>query len=162
LAKNERGVTPTTVVARRSAAMPDGFEMLMEAHRTVSGLFARYDEDHDEARVREIMKELTVHSEIEERALYPELRRMVDGGDDLADEAEAEHAALKARITRVEITPPEDLDEVVAEMRELVEQHVRHEESVIFPEMREARVDADELGRRLVKAQAELPTGSTG
>jgi iron-sulfur cluster repair protein YtfE (RIC family) len=140
--------------------MPDGFEMLMEAHRTVAGVFSRYDEDHDEAHVREIMDELTVHAEIEERALYPELRRMVDGGDDLADEAEAEHAALKARITRVEITPPADLDDVVREMRELVEQHVQQEESVIFPEMREAGVDAEELGRRLVAAKDELPTNS--
>ena len=66
--------------------MADGFEMLAEDHRAVERLFETYVHDNEDSVAREICEELTLHTQVEEAALYPALRRYVDGGDDLADD----------------------------------------------------------------------------
>jgi len=133
--------------------MTDGFARLEEDHRAIRRLFDVYAEQPEDDHVRKIAEELTVHTEIEARALYPALRRFVDGGDDDADEAEAEHAAVRAVIGRIELSPPEDLSGLVETMRSLVEQHVEQEEQRLFPAMRESGVDAETLGDQLTAAE---------
>lgn len=133
--------------------MTDGFHLLEENHRSIRQLFDAYATDPEDDRVRAINEHLTVHTEIEEHALYPALRRLVDGGDDDADEAEAEHAAVRTLIGRIDLSPPEDLRGLVDTMRGLVEQHVEQEEQRLFPAMREAGVDPEVLGEQLVAAE---------
>jgi hemerythrin superfamily protein len=90
---------------------------------------------------------------LEESIVYPLLRKFVDGGDDLADLADQEHSAIKTLVERIEIAPPEDLSDVVREMDSLVTKHVEFEEQSVFPEMREAGIDAEDLGSRLEQAR---------
>ena len=142
--------------------MSDGFERLTQDHREVEQLFARYETTRDEAIAREIAELLTLHSEAEEQVLYPELRRLVDGGDDLADESVQEHASIATLLARMQDSPPADLRDLVDAIAAQVAEHVRREESVIFPAMRESAVDADELGRRLEAAEGEAPSRSSG
>jgi hemerythrin superfamily protein len=132
--------------------MADGYELLEQDHAAIRHLFARYAEGPDDVPARDICVALTQHAEREEQALYPLLRRLVDGGDDLADAAEQEHATIKVLIERVELAPPADLAEVITEMQRLVDAHATHEEQELFAEMRDAGVDPDELGRRLEAA----------
>jgi len=139
----------------------DGFELLRTQHRHVAELFDRYEGSSDEAVAREIWTELSLHADAEERALYPQLRRLVDGGDDMADEAEAEHAAVKALIARAYDSPPGDLHPLVRSMRDDVERHVAREEDELFPAMKEAGVDAEQLAERLQAAERELETRGT-
>src|SRR5581483_2126884 len=108
--------------------MADGFAILSDEHVKARELFERCLSTQDEAALRELCDALTVHAQLEEQVLYPELRRLVDGGDDYADDAEQEHAAVKVLVERVEIVAPPDLGEVVAEMQRLVEAHAAHEE----------------------------------
>jgi hemerythrin superfamily protein len=133
--------------------MTDGFERLEQDHRSIRQLFEAYAQEPEDDHVREIIGQLTVHTEVEERALYPELRKYVDGGDDDADEAEAEHAAVRVLIGRIELSPPADVSGLMETMRSLVEQHVEQEERSLFPAMREAGVDADALADRLSAAE---------
>jgi hypothetical protein len=77
----------------------------------------------------------------------------VDGGDDLADVAEQEHAAAKSIIARIDGSTPADLFDLVAELRSEVEHHVESEESELFPQMRESGVDAELLGAELERAR---------
>jgi hemerythrin superfamily protein len=135
-------------------AMPDGFEMLADDHRTVERLFETYRHDNEDSVVREICEHLTSHASVEEAVLYPTLRRYVDGGDDLADAAEQEHGVVKTLIARIYDSPPDDLLGLVTELRRDVEQHVRSEESDLFPQMREAGVDAERLGADIEAARA--------
>ena len=135
--------------------MIDGFELLEREHREVEQRFDRYAAAPDDAIAHEICERLTLHSDIEERALYPALRRYVDGGDDLADRAEQEHAAVKLLIARVYGAPPDDLQPLMQEIRENVERHVQEEEQELFPEMRDSRVDPNELGDRLEAAKRD-------
>jgi iron-sulfur cluster repair protein YtfE (RIC family) len=139
----------------------DGFEVLRAEHREVGELFDRYQASPDDRLAHTIFTELTLHTEAEERALYPELRRLVDGGDDMADEAEAEHGAVKALIARAYDSPPPDLAPLVQSVRNDVEAHVRREEAETFPAMREAGVDAAQLAERLQSAKRELEARGT-
>jgi hemerythrin superfamily protein len=140
----------------------DGFEFLAEQHREVERLFRRYAEEPDDALAREICELLTAHAVAEERALYPELRRVVDGGDDLADDADAQHALAKTLIARVYDSPPDDLRPLIEELERDVTAHVRFEEDELFPAMAESGVDADELDTRLRAAYRDAPVRSSG
>ena len=133
--------------------MTDGFARLEEEHCAIRRLLDAYAGQPEDDLVREIIEQLTVHTEIEARALYPALRRLVDGGDDDADEAEAEHAAVRAVIGRIELSPPGDLSGLVETMRTLVEQHVEQEEQQLFPAMRESGVNAETLGEQVIAAE---------
>jgi iron-sulfur cluster repair protein YtfE (RIC family) len=133
--------------------MADGFEILSEDHRQVERLFDTYRHDTEDSIAHEICERLSVHTRVEEAALYPALRRYVDGGDDLADVAEQEHAAMKTIIARIYESPPEELFDLVAELRTEVEHHVESEESELFPQMRESGVDAGLLGAEIEGAR---------
>jgi hemerythrin superfamily protein len=142
--------------------MPDLFELLSTDHRNVNRLFVAFDADHDDAIAHEICDALTLHSEIEEQVLYPEVRRLVDDGDDLANAAEDEHGAVRALIARVYTAPPIDLAPVMNEMRALVEQHVQSEESDLFPRLRESGAEADALGHKADAVRGEASSRSSG
>ncbi|HEV2641593.1 MAG TPA: hemerythrin domain-containing protein [Candidatus Elarobacter sp.] len=129
--------------------MANGFEVLCAQHREVEELFGRYANGADDAVAREICEALTRHADLEERAVYPQLRRLVDDGDDLADEAEAEHGVAKTIIARIYDSPPEDLRPLVDELQRVVSAHVRVEEESTFPAMVESGVDPDELATKL-------------
>jgi hemerythrin superfamily protein len=143
----------------RSPAMADGFEILAEDHRAVARLFETFVHDNEDSVAREICEHLTSHTTVEEAAFYPAMRRYVDGGDDLADEAEQEHAAVKAIIARIYDSPPDGLLDLITELRRDVEQHVEREESELFPKMRDSGVDAERLGAEIEAVRAASAKG---
>jgi len=142
--------------------MADGYEFLKREHRNVESMFEQYRQQPDDALAHRIAEALTIHTEAEEAALYPQLRKYVDGGDDLASEAEYEHATVKSQIARLYEAPPIDLAPVLRQIEQNVAEHVRREEEEIFPAMRESGVDADGLARALERAQGEAPSRSSG
>jgi hypothetical protein len=131
------------------------YEHLAAQHREMEEGFARYEATGDEALLREACDLLTVHAEIEEVALYPELRHLVDGGDDLADEASNEHATMRTLIARLLDSPPVDLRPLAAELAATLRDHAQYEERTLFPEMIDCRVDAARLGKRLDAAERD-------
>jgi hemerythrin superfamily protein len=141
--------------------MPDGYEFLTREHRNIEAMFEQYRQHPDDALARRIAETLTLHTEAEEAALYPQLRKYVDGGDDLAAEAQYEHATVKTQIARLYDAPPADLTPLVRAIARNVADHVRSEERDIFPAMREAGVDADGLARAIERAQNEAASRST-
>jgi ABC-type transporter Mla MlaB component/hemerythrin superfamily protein len=147
------GARSCTARHHRRTTMADGYEMLSEDHREVERLFDTYRHDPEDSIARDICSRLSVHTRVEEAALYPALRRYVDGGDDLADVAEQEHAAAKSIIARIDGSSPEQLFDLVTELRSEVEHHVESEESDLFPEMRESGVDAGVLGAEIAGAR---------
>src|SRR5262245_64091060 len=112
--------------------MSDGYEFLSREHRQVESMFEQYRQDPDDALARRIAEALTLHTEAEEAALYPLLRKYVDGGDDLAAEAEYEHATVKSQIARLYEAPPVDLAPLMRQIEQNVADHVRREEEDIL------------------------------
>jgi iron-sulfur cluster repair protein YtfE (RIC family) len=142
--------------------MTDIFESLTRDHRDVEQLFTRYDETGDDAVAHQICDALTLHSEIEEQVLYPEIRRIVDGGDDLANVAEAEHATVRLLTERVWEAPPVDLHPLINELRVEVSHHVAVEEQELFPQMHESGVNAKALSQMADALRAEVRSRSSG
>ena len=142
--------------------MPDVFEQLSAQHRSVEGLFGRFSTSGDEALAREIAEELRIHAEIEAVVLYPEIRRIVDGGDDLANRAQREDGELTALIDELEMAAQGDLGTVLDKLQRAVAENFDFEEHVLFAELNSAGVDTDELGRRFDAAMGESPTRTSG
>jgi hemerythrin superfamily protein len=130
--------------------MADGFEQLEDDHRAIEAEFETYRHDEESSVARELCEHLTRHARMEQAALYPALRRFVDGGDDLADRAEAEHSAIATMVAELyDSATPERVPELVAQLRGAVSAHVEEEESTLFPAMRSCGVDTAQLARDL-------------
>jgi hemerythrin superfamily protein len=130
--------------------MADGFAQLEQDHRSIEEQFQNFLRDNEEPVVREVAEQLTRHSQLEEAALYPALRRWVDGGDDLADRAQQEHAQIATMVAELtDSATPERLGDLVRSLRDAVAAHVEFEESEIFPAMRDSGVDAEQVARDL-------------
>jgi hemerythrin superfamily protein len=142
--------------------MADGFAMLEHDHREVGELFDDYEQRGDPSLARQICFELTVHGEIEEQVLYPELREFGDKTSEQSDHAEDAHEDITRTIGRIELAEPDAVLDLMRSLRTTVENHVREEEESIFPTMRELGVDAEKLGRGLEAAKGEAVTRSRG
>lgn len=145
----------------------DAVTLLEQDHRTVEGLFRRYEslDGDDEARtqiVREVIRELSIHAAIEEQIFYPAVRDVLAGGDSMTDEALHEHQEAKealAELDRMEASDPE-FDQRVRELIADVRHHVREEETEMLPQLEAAvpRSRLEELGERMESAKATAPT----
>lgn len=137
----------------------DIFDSLTADHREVEDLLDRARQGGDPVLVREACDALTRHAELEESVLYPELRRIVDGGDDMANDAAAEHAAIRTLVAQIYEAPPPDLAPILDALHSNVVDHVKIEEHEIFPALRDCGADAAELGRKLDAARGEASSG---
>jgi hemerythrin superfamily protein len=126
--------------------MDDGYTQLEEDHRAIEAQFQDLLRDQEAPVVRELGELLTSHAEIEEAALYPSLRRYVDGGDDLADRAAQELATIATMVAELhDSATPERLGELLTQLGDAVSAHVEFEESEIFPAMRSCGVDGAQV-----------------
>ncbi|MBC7942251.1 MAG: hemerythrin domain-containing protein [Chitinophagaceae bacterium] len=143
----------------------DAVDMLTADHQEVRQLFADFellaDEDADAADrtalAQAICRSLSVHSALEEEIFYPAAREALND-DDLLDQAEADHAAADTLMAQIFGMDEGDstLDETVLTLQELVEEHVREEESELFPRMQHAHLDLVALGDRMSLRKEEL------
>src|SRR5689334_2286297 len=129
----------------RSRNVPDALELLTNDHREIDALFERYGSEPDDQSAHQIFERLALHSAMEHLVLYPEVRRLVDGGDDLIDRAEAEHSAVQELTALALATPPADLHPLVNELAKQVKAHVEFEETQMFPSTAESGADLEHL-----------------
>jgi hemerythrin superfamily protein len=140
--------------------MPDATEILTQDHRNVEQLFERYKSSKDPSVVREICTELTIHSAVEERVVYPVLGEEVDGGQGMRRHSEQEHAEVKDeifQISRVGYDSPQ-VDGHMQKIMAAVQDHVEEEENDVFPKMRDdlGEEELSELGARVQSTKQEL------
>jgi hemerythrin superfamily protein len=147
----------------------DALELILADHRAVDRLFARYEaldasEPIDVKRdiVGEIVRELSIHAELEERFLYPAVRRELPQGARIAEESLDEHAAVRDLLVAIDETDPADpkFDERVTMLIREVRHHVEAEETEILPGIR-ARLPEDvllDLGDDMASAKASART----
>lgn len=127
----------------------DAITLLKEDHRTVEGLFKRFEKAGDKAYtekravVDRIREELSKHAAVEEQLFYPVVRATVPETEDIALESLEEHHIVKWVLSELDAMAPEDerFDAKVTVLIENVRHHVKEEEQEFFPMVR------DELGR---------------
>ncbi len=163
MATSQSKSTGSTAAKKKSASRskPKALAMLEKDHREVEGLFADFEKQEDEAKKAEIVQticmELKVHAQIEEELLYPMAQEEIDD-DDLVHEALVEHHTAKQLIKEIETARSSDslYDARVKVLGEYVKHHVKEEEGELFPALKKADVDLDELGEKLMARKTEL------
>ncbi len=119
----------------------DAIEVLTSDHREVEALFSRIETgiagQRDEA-IDEVIRELSMHAVIEEKILYPAVRKELPGGDELADHAIDEHQEVKETLAALEKKDALDAEkkELLSTLMTSVREHVEEEEQELFPMLR--------------------------
>lgn len=144
----------------------DVLSMLAHDHREVEALFDQLDRlpSGDPARrdlVNRVTIELVRHSIAEEVYLHPTVRRLLRGGNRMADMEINEHADAEELLKILqgldvaEVAFDITLTQLMAEMHD----HMRDEEEILFPKVRRAalREELIELGRNLDDARKRTP-----
>lgn len=139
----------------------DAIVLLKNDHKAVKQLFKKL-KGHDTSVVPDMCRELTVHTEIEEKVFYPAIRECIEMLD--VNEAYEEHLVAKRLIEDLKgMSPDDDTYEAKAVvLMEMVEHHIEEEETEMFPDVREAfgRNRLQEIGLELQKMKDEL-TGAS-
>jgi hemerythrin superfamily protein len=140
----------------------DVIQLLHKDHQTVAELFFQFSQSdkksEKERLVETILKELYMHTTVEEEIVYPAIRKEVDDSDDMMDEADTEHHMVKLLMSELAGMKSSDdhYDSKVTVLGELVRHHVREEEKEMFEQMNEADMDLEELGAAVAKRKAAL------
>jgi hemerythrin superfamily protein len=147
--------------AKSGSEAMSALDLLEDDHREVEGYFDAYEDLEDDAEKEELATKiclaLRVHTQIEEEIFYPAARKATED-DDLLDEATVEHAGAKRLIEEIEaMMVGDDLyDAKVKVLGEQVKHHVKDEEEELFPEVKSAKMDVEEIGKKLAQRKEQL------
>lgn len=147
----------------KSRGTPNAIDLLKEDHARVKQSFKDFEklDQADTATLQEMVRavcaELKVHATIEEEIFYPAVREAIDD-EDLMNEAMVEHASAKDLIEQLEGMKADDpmLSATFTVLCEYVLHHVKEEESEMFPQVRKAKLDLDDLGAKLMARKEQL------
>ena len=143
----------------------DVVELLGEQHQEVRRLFSQLEQAAGDARTEvfeQLVRLLAVHETAEEEVVYPAVRRMVDGGDGLADARTAEEGEAKDALAEMEKLGVDhrDFDSRLASLKQLVLTHAENEEQEVFPRLREShsRDQLESMATGVRAAESFAPT----
>ncbi len=146
----------------------DAIALLKADHKTVETLFRKFEDAGPNAKklkrklVDQIVRELAVHSVIEEMVFYPLVRSKADKLNDQVLEALEEHHVVKWLLKELEDLPAEAerFDAKVKVLMENVRTHVEEEEKELFPAVRKAFAPKElrDMAEALKVAKKAAPT----
>ncbi|MCC6531727.1 MAG: hemerythrin domain-containing protein [Burkholderiales bacterium] len=158
-----RTATRSSKTRSRASRAPNAIDMLTDDHAKVRKMFKQFEkmqegEEREKAElVQQICMELSVHAQVEEEIFYPAARDAIEEHD-ILDEAEVEHACAKDLIAQLEGMQPGDelYDAKVTVLGEYVDHHIKEEEKQLFPKVKKARLDLEELAEQIEARKGEL------
>jgi hemerythrin superfamily protein len=137
-------------------------DLLKQDHRKVKDLFQRFEDSEDDQTkqsiANQVVRELEVHTRIEEEIYYPAVREQ--GEQEMIQEAEEEHNLadiLAGQLAGMEAPDPE-FDAKFTVLAESVSHHIDEEEGEMFPKV-EDKLGEDklsDLGQRMAQRKEEL------
>ncbi|MDQ2681698.1 MAG: hemerythrin domain-containing protein [Candidatus Eremiobacteraeota bacterium] len=147
----------------------DAITLLKADHKKVGGLLKEIDELGDTAHAArakvfaEVKRELTAHSEVEEKIFYPafkaKTKKNTEPGDEVL-EAYEEHANVKAMLEKIAALDPTDetYNAKLQVMGELVKHHVKEEEGEMFPQAHKLMDESElkDLGEKISAAKDRM------
>jgi hypothetical protein len=147
---------PTPQNAGADPSPSDGIELLKADHRRVEGMFEAFEQaaaGRKSRIVRQICRELVIHTTLEEEIFYRACREAASDEDPL-DEAQVEHDSAKMLIADLMRAGRADRyrDAKVSVLAELIRHHVAEEEKPsdgIFARAQAAGVNTPDLAQRL-------------
>ena len=132
--------------------MADVIELLEHDHREVEQMFAEYEQatskEQKETLRDRIIIELVRHSEAEEQAVYPLIRKSIDNGDQIIEHEIDEHSKAERIMKELDTMSADDpqFGVLMQQLMDDIKEHVAEEENDVFPQFR-TKVDADELNK---------------
>jgi hemerythrin superfamily protein len=132
--------------------MPDVIELLETDHREVEQMFAEYEQASDPQERRtladKIIIELVKHSEAEEQAVYPAMRKALPDGDKLVEHEISEHSEAERLMKQLDGMDPQnpEFGVLMTQLMTAIRHHVQEEEGEAFPVFRQ-HVSKDELDK---------------
>lgn len=162
--------TSSTTTSKKSPSMPqdpkgiDAITLLTQDHEHVAQMFEQYEALGNRAHVSkkklatQICTELTKHATAEEEIFYPAVKAAGKKEDELVDEAVVEHASAKDLIAQImEMEPTDELfDARVKVLGDIIEHHVKEEETEMFPKARKAGLDLETLGQQIEERKQQI------
>ena len=151
----------TATSSKTKRQTQDATAMLMADHKEVKALFEEFEKAESKQQkaelVAKICQELEVHMQIEEEIFYPAVKAALKDHE-LVPEGEVEHASVKDLIAQVKGVKPDGdtYDARVKVMGELIEHHVKDEETEMFPKAKKTKLDMEALGAKMAKRKEEL------
>jgi hemerythrin superfamily protein len=121
--------------------MANIIDLILEDHRTVEALFARFNTSGEGAVASTICQALNVHAEAEEHIAYPAFAEALGV---TVDELYAEQSAAKALITRALQSEGTGLIAIMGDLEAAITAHVAEEEETFLPQLGDA-VPEDQL-----------------
>jgi hypothetical protein len=142
----------------------DAFELLKEDHKHVADILEKLEPTTERAvktrleLFEKLNHELLVHTEIEEKFLYPVLKKEGETHD-IAFEAVEEHRIVKELLQELGSLGP-DSEQWTAKLtvlKENIEHHVKEEEGDMFKKARKVltKEQIDDIGARMEAAKAQ-------
>ncbi len=144
----------------------DVIDAITHDHREVEQLFAQFEQSSDLQQRKDITEraiiELVRHSVGEEEYVYPVARTVIPDGQALVEREISEHADAEKMMNDLEGLDPDHprFDPLMMQLVGTVREHVREEEQLLLPQLRE-HVSADDLagmGEKFEKAKQMAPT----
>lgn len=145
----------------------NAIELIKNDHRQVERLFADFEAgpaDRRQGILAEIIRELSIHSAIEEAYLYPRIRTEASNGEAYVEESEKEHQRVKEELGRLDgkldKAHTKEVEAQVETLKKNVMHHVQEEETEVLPafEQSASKTELDEIGRELKAAKDSAPT----
>ena len=145
-------------------------KLLKQDHDKVKGLFEQFEQaesdDQKQLLVTQIVKELQVHTTIEEDVFYPAVRQADEEHEELVREGLEEHHVadqLMREIQALDVSDPQ-LEAKMTVLKENVEHHVEEEEGDMFPGLQGllGKETLEQLGERMLQAKGAPPAGAAG
>ncbi|MDQ3569993.1 MAG: hemerythrin domain-containing protein [Actinomycetota bacterium] len=125
--------------------------LLSNDHRAVEELFNQLSSAkhvNKDDTIDRLILELSVHAEVEEEIVYPAIKRHVEGGRRLANQAERDHKEVKDKLERLADMDPDsrEAQALIEELHEDWREHVAEEEGPdgLFAQLR-ASMDEESL-----------------
>jgi hemerythrin superfamily protein len=163
-------LSPLATMGRRlglTLSDKDAIALLESDHRTVEKLFGRFKKARsarDRGRVgAQICRELTIHTQLEEKLFYPEARKHLRD-EIMINEAVVEHTHLKELVRDLKAMKPGNAM-YQADMKVLIDyvkHHVKEEERELFPKLRSTPMDMDMIGEKMMAMKQRLMRKTNG
>jgi hemerythrin superfamily protein len=136
-------------------------DMLRQDHKKVKGLVEEFEQAEDAKAKQRIVETalaaLEVHATLEEELIYPAIRLEIDD-DDLMDEALEEHHVVHGLMGELKKMKPSDdrYDAKFTVLAENCKQHIKQEESEMFPKAEDCDINWEELSSQVAKRKEQL------
>jgi hemerythrin superfamily protein len=136
--------------------------MIRQDHKKVEGLFKKFEQTQGSQAKRRLaenaMAELEVHAALEEEIFYPAVKKEVDDGSSMVQEAIEEHQTVKQLISELKGMQEanEEFESQFSQLMENVQHHVEEEESEMLPKVEDSQLDLNSLGQQMAQRKQQM------